>query len=268
MAATVNLGPNTVTDGHCNSQNLAATGFEILVTSAKVQALFYPTPIHASNDHRSWVAATRKCAPSGIDLVVNFDTDLSWGEICLAGSAVVSERYVSIDWATLAEDEYFLRGLEEVHPALSVAHEKALSNSPNNVVLLGLEDIDPELSIIRADVIPRNVCFQSSCNLCLNRWRWGTRYCSRKLYGGKRSQAYFSDVQILNQGKLCYRKFRRFMLTPHSLAGQAFEDVQFTREKRIVQYLCGPPGVSVTYGGLSACGEDQRIVRQSRLLRR
>jgi D-arabinose 1-dehydrogenase-like Zn-dependent alcohol dehydrogenase len=185
---------------------LKAARFEILVTtSANVhdsrgaQEFLSLIPLHASNDHRSWVAAARELAPEGIDLVVNFDTDPSVGaettQILAAGGTLVQvgadlpsrlrrgQQYVSVDLAILAEDGSLLRGLEDVPPEirdsllsgvecynlgqLSVAHEKALSNSPNDVVLLGLERIDPEFPIIRAGMISGTVTFNPHASYVL-----------------------------------------------------------------------------------------------------
>ncbi|KAF8837242.1 polyketide synthase [Paxillus ammoniavirescens] len=242
---------------------LKAAGFEILVTtSANVpdsrgaQEFLSLTPLHASNEHRSWVAAARERAPKGIDLVVNFDTDPSVSaettQILAAGATLVQvgadlpsrlrrgQRYVSVDLAILAEDGYLLRSLEDVQPEirdsllsgvecfdlgqLSVAHEKALSNSPNDVVLLGLENIDPELSIIRAGMISGTATFNP--------------HATYVLIGG------VGGLGICLTGFMVERGARHIVLTSRSGA-KAFEDVNFTREKRMVHYLRSLPGVTI-----------------------
>ncbi|KIJ24979.1 hypothetical protein M422DRAFT_216980 [Sphaerobolus stellatus SS14] len=239
---------------------LKATGFEILVTSTKLpdSDFFHPTSIHASNDYRAWVAAARKCAPKGIDLVVSFDTDLSVGaettQLLAAGGTFVQlgadlptrlrrgQRYVSVDWTLLAEDEYLLQGLEVVPPAicdallaglevevfdlrqLSVAHEKAVANSANNVVLLGLENIDPELPIIRAGVIPEMTTFNPRATYVL--------------IGG------VGGLGVSLASFMVERGARHIVLTSRS-GSKTFEADDFIRERKIVEWLGGLPGVTV-----------------------
>ncbi|KAH7886699.1 hypothetical protein F5I97DRAFT_2059038 [Phlebopus sp. FC_14] len=254
---------------------LKATGFEILVTTSSkapdsrgAQEFLSLTSVHTSADHRSWVAAARELAAKGVDFVVNFDTDPSVSaettQVLAAGGTLLQvgvdlpsrlrrgQRYVSVDWPTLAEDEYLLQGLEDVQPEvrdslvssvescklgqLSVAHEKALSNSPHDVVLVGLENIDPELSILRAGAIPGTATFNP--------------HATYVLIGG------VGGLGICLANFLVDRGAKHIVLTSRS-GTKAFEDVNFTREKRMVHYLRSLPGVTIDVAAVD-CLDAQR----------
>lgn len=182
--------------------SLLAAGFEVLVTLTSGTT----TPDHVksgkvyiSMDHRSWVEAAREQAPNGVDLVFNFDTDTSVAMetmhimavngtlIQIVGDPPVrmrrGQRYISVDWPGMVEKGSLLSCFEDILPAvrdslissivtfelgqLSDAHENALSASPNNVTLLTLERIDPELPVTKGGVINGTSAFNPRASYVL-----------------------------------------------------------------------------------------------------
>lgn len=259
---------------------LKATGFDILVTisandSRGARELISLTSTHRSNDYRSWVAAARQDTPKGFDLAVNFDTDPSVAtettHTLAAGGTFVQvggdlptrlrrgQRYISVDWAALADDEYLLRTLEDVPPEirdsflssvesldlgqLSVAHEKALSNAPNEVVLLDLETIDHELSILRPGTISGTPTFDPQASYVLIGGVGGLGIALANFMVDRGARHIVLTSRSGTKASCAYSEHQRLLLT--WCLYQTFEDIDFTREKRMVHYLRNLPGVTV-----------------------
>ncbi|GJJ10578.1 putative PKSNRPS-like protein biosyntheticcluster [Clathrus columnatus] len=256
---------------------LKASGFEILVTSTQSsdscggKEIFDATSTYLSKDYRDWVATVRKFAPRGIDLAISFDSDPSVGvettRILAASGTFVQvgadlpkqlsrgQRYISVDYTSLAE-ETDLQGLDvpavirtSLSPKveifdlgnLSTAHEKVLTNPLNTSVLLGLENIDPELPITRPGLIHGTVSFNPRATYILIGGLGGLGMSlanfmvlngARRIVVTSRSGAKASCDLVDHKHVLTHIR-------------QSLEDISFIREKNIVQYLRSLPDVIV-----------------------
>ncbi|GJJ08177.1 putative secondary metabolism biosyntheticenzyme [Clathrus columnatus] len=258
---------------------LKASNFEILATIARSpdsradKELFNTTSIYPSNDYPNWVTAVRKFAPKGVDLAISFDSDLSVSvettRVLAAGGTFVQvgadlpsqlnrgQRYVSVDYASLAAEEDLLEGLEDVPTTilnsllpkvevfdlgqLSTAHEKKASSPLNTSVLLDLENVDPGLPITRPGLILGTVPFNPHATYVLigGVGGLGISLASFMVHNGARHIVVTSRSGA--KASCVIMDFTSWRLHMR----QSLEDISFIREKNIVQYLRSIPDVTV-----------------------
>ncbi|GJJ08186.1 Type I Iterative PKS [Clathrus columnatus] len=258
---------------------LKANNFEILVTSTQYpdsraeNELFNTTSIYPSNDYPNWVTAVRKFSPKGVDFAISFDSDSSVSvettRVLAAGGTFVQvgadlpsqlnrgQRYVSVDYASLAAGEDLLEGLEDVPTTilnsllpkvevfdlgqLSTAHEKKVSSPLNTSVLLDLENVDPGLPITRPGLILGTVAFNPHAAYVLigGIGGLGISLASYMVHNGARHIVVTSRSGA--KASCAIVDFTSWRLHIR----QSLEDISFIREKNIVQYLRSIPDVTV-----------------------
>ncbi|CCM00452.1 uncharacterized protein FIBRA_02484 [Fibroporia radiculosa] len=242
---------------------LKSTGFEVLVTMTKtlIPDMTSDFPdlglVYDSGDCRSWTQAVHKCAPNGVGLAISFDPDQGVGaetiQIMAKNSTLVQvegdlpdrlprgQRYISVDWNNLAEEDFLFQGLADIPPVvrdaffssvevfnlnqLSLAHERTHREFSGNIaVVLGLEDIDTELPVMKGGAIAGTAAFNSRA--------------SYVLIGGVGGLG-------INIAKFLVENGARHLVLTSRSGSKALKHESFTREKRMIEYLRGRPGVTV-----------------------
>lgn len=264
---------------------LKSKSLDVMVTATDPSLACINAQVYSSNECDIWSFRAREWASKGVDVVFNFDTEAkvakesvqilsSRGTLVQVGCDLPrqlrrGQKYVSVDYASLLEDEEMVQSALEVFssgiaPAvdtyelqdLAVAHEKASERTTHDrAVLLDLRNVDPKLSITRGGVIRGTSAFDPRASYVIigGIGGLGASIARCLVENGARHVVLTSR----SGANVCAPSRHELSSRTHIFGMQSFTAGRLMREKKILNYLSETPGVTIDLEAVDCLDADK-----------